>query len=307
MDIGLCADNNFVVPLGICILSVLETNRSHEICFHVISSGISDTNKGIISDVVLKYNKKVAFYDIDGDTFKEYPVNDRFPNSIYYRFLLSELLPDNVERILYLDCDTIVNGDISELFATDLGDTFCGVVPSQSCDDIRHKNRLGIGYRYFNSGVLLFEISVWRQNDIVAKSMQFLGNENYMPVCPDQDALNVVFDNNVTWLPWKYNFQEDLLMPHSNSFIDRKEWDIIDQNIHDMRILHYCGNFKPWHKECLNPLCYKWLELFGISPWRNTKFHYKNSLKERIRHRIARDLYFHVNPLYIDLINKKSI
>lgn len=82
--------------------------------------------------------------------------------AMYYRYLFADMLPKTVTRLIYLDADIICKGNILPLWQTDLQGKVLGAVrdwgEAKSCDRIGLKNG-----RYFNSGVLLLDLTKWRQ------------------------------------------------------------------------------------------------------------------------------------------------
>lgn len=106
MNIALCADENFTIPALVCITSIFENNKddSH---IYVLTDGISDKAKGKFCKLSETYNRQIDILTIDKSVFDGLIVNERFPVSMYYRFLLPQMLP-NENKILYLDCDIIV-------------------------------------------------------------------------------------------------------------------------------------------------------------------------------------------------------
>lgn len=177
-----------------------------------------------------------------------------------YRYFIPMLNFDYAKGI-YIDCDIIVRGDISELFSFNLGDNFLA-----GADDFAKSNyvrNLKLT-RYFNSGVLLINIAKMRRENIVAKlvakTLELKDKIKYL----DQDVLNIVLKDKVKILPSKWGAVSQLFRRSvSSDFIDESE---ITEAVYEPAIIHFTGPDKPW------------VIPFGITahPWAPAYFYYIN-------------------------------
>ena len=122
INIALCFDNNFIRQAGVLIKSVICSNPDNQIKFYCISDCISQVNKKLLSDVCKNSNASVEFNSLDVSKMSELPVRkgDHISLATYYRLLLPMILPENIDRVLYLDCDMICVDDLSSFYETDL-------------------------------------------------------------------------------------------------------------------------------------------------------------------------------------------
>ena len=110
-------DDRYSPHLGATLASVLENNRSPAIAAHVITMGVSDANKQLLREMVARYpGASVAFYPFDADRYAHFRVDRHISLASYIRLFLGELLPAEVSRVLYLDCDLAILSDLGELF-----------------------------------------------------------------------------------------------------------------------------------------------------------------------------------------------
>ena len=170
--------------------------------------------------------------------------------SAYYRLFLPQLLP-HLDRVLYLDADTLVTHDLAELWHYDLKGKFLGVVRDE-----------GIGFftlypeqetwwadqlfgphatNYFNSGMLLFDLKLWRRYSISLYLYQFVLDTIPTYVLDDQDALNLFFYNFVTLLPKRFNYVT-------------KFFNKTPLPLSEITVLHFLGHEKPWRMNFNQPL-----------------------------------------------------
>ncbi|GHT96385.1 hypothetical protein FACS1894141_6480 [Spirochaetia bacterium] len=150
--------------------SVCENNRDENITFHILTDGISKKNKMQLEHVAYAYNKQILIYSVNKSILKECPVRvgDHVSLATYFRILMPSILPSNLDKILYLDCDIIVRKSLVDLWATDITHNPIGAVYDMTIDDIRNYNRLRYdrALGYFNAGVLLVNLKYWRDNNV---------------------------------------------------------------------------------------------------------------------------------------------
>jgi len=251
MNIALCTDENFTIPALVCITSIFENNKDCSYNIYILTDGISEKAK-IKFDMLAKvYNQQIDILRIDKRCFDGLYVSERFPISMYYRFLLPEMLPD-AKTVLYLDCDIIVRKSLKTVFDTNIDEHALAAVVAESCDDIYFANNLRLTSAYFNSGVLLINLDYWREHNIKTKLVDFIVENTTVCSLPDQDALNKVLEGKVVYLNYTYNFQEwwfgSLL-----HYMHYSKWNTIKEIGKDPAIVHFCETEKPWFVECKNP------------------------------------------------------
>ena len=250
MNIALCTDDNYANYCAVCITSILENNKDADCHIYVMTSGLTAENTAKFSFLNDYYHQKLEVKVTDVSVFSHLQSTNHLSQSMYYRFLL----PDIVEgdEVLYLDCDIIVRHSLKELFETNLTDLACCVVEDQNGDDLRLHNPINMFSRYFNSGMLLMNLKYWREHNIAKKLIDYIANFNGQLMCPDQDALNAVLEGKVAFLDYKYNFQQGF---YGNlDWLQANKWPAVRESQKDPIILHYTGREKPWHKDCKHPL-----------------------------------------------------
>ena len=269
MNIALCTDEKYSFPCGVCITSILENNKNEECNIYILTTGLKKETIEKIEQLKETYHQNIEIKILDESIFKGLKISDRFPVSIYFRYLLPQLLEG--EKTIYLDCDTIVTKNLKELWQTNIEDYACGVVEDQMSDDIRIQNRIGHNKDYFNSGMLLINLEFWRKNQIAKQLIEFIYNNPEKCIYPDQDALNYILHNKVRFLEYKYNFQEFFYLPKEETFLHRSKWRNLIFDGDKPTIIHYTNHIKPWIKSCTHPDKTVFLKYHAISPWKNKK------------------------------------
>lgn len=169
MDILYTVDGNFVPQLATGICAICTTTKTDEaISFHVIQSGIPETEQKRLTAFCSDLGAGVTFYPI-GNLLEEFDDVDTggWSEIIMARLLMGRILPSTVDRILYLDGDTLAHASISSIWSTDLQGNILGAVVEPTIDP-RRKTALGLSPSdpYVNSGVLLVDLTAWREYDV---------------------------------------------------------------------------------------------------------------------------------------------
>lgn len=280
MKIALCTDNKYAMPCGTCICSIFENCKGEDLEVIVLTAGLNPSESSKFKSLGAQYHKRISIMTIEDNMFAGLHVSERFPISIYYRFLLPQILK-NDSKVLYLDCDIIVNQNLSKLWDYDISNYACAAVENQSSDDIRNQNRIGVYSTYLNSGVLLMNLDCWRTNHIAAKLTDYMAChlDNWYP---DQDALNVILQSQVLFLPYTYNFQDLWYGRKDELFLHKDKWEQIDLYRDNPVIIHFCNKVKPWHDESTHPYANKFLAFKKMTPWSDCPITHAFPLKKRI-------------------------
>ena len=124
------------------------------------------------------------------------------------------MLPKNFDKILYLDCDTIINGSVKELYDTDISEYALGACIDEGFYNEEHYKHLCYSkkYPYINSEVILFNLKYWRENKVVNKCLEYIANNTDRVKFHDQDTLNAILHKEIKHIPIKYNLQTLFLL-----------------------------------------------------------------------------------------------
>lgn len=273
IHIACCIDNGFIPYCGILMISICENKGVEPVHFHIVTDGLEAKNEKALKDIAGKYGQEISIYKINKNDLKNCPirVGDHISIAAYFRILLSQILPADVHKVLYLDCDIIVLKDLDELWNIGIEGDAIGAVLAMSAQNIRHYNRLDYDMKleYFNSGVLLINLDYWRENDISLKVLKYINKNPEKLLYHDQDALNYVLKENKVNLPLKYNVQDGFYW--RDPFIAKSHWEEMYAAAADPVILHYTGRLKPWYKECDHPKKNLYLQYMTLSQWRKIK------------------------------------
>jgi len=279
LNVLYACDDNYAPYAGVSICSLLENNKEiDEITIYVVSENISNNNITLLHKQVEKYGNKRELKIVDGQQFsKQLELYDkiRYRGSFatYYRIFVEMIIDNDVERLLYLDCDTLIVGDLRSLLLLNFNNKTIAVVliPTGEKNVITELNNKP----YFNAGVILYNILSWKKNNYTAKLIDSLKNErvNYSDV--DQAWLNKMLTNDFIVLPLKYNMGPHGLVYNyktlfkcypSKFFYTTDEFEDARKNPVILHTLRFLGQF-PWHKNSLHPSKKTFDEYLKKSEW----------------------------------------
>lgn len=248
----------------IAIVSILENNKGTACSVYVLTDSLNNKNRELFSYLSDYYKQRITVTEISAESFNNLKVRSRYPKSMYYRFLLPDLIADT--KVLYLDCDIIVRKPLSAFYNTDLTDIAAAVVEDAQGDDILLHNRIRYSGKYFNSGVMLINLDYWRDNCIKDTLVDFILKNPDRCFYPDQDALNIVLENGVKFVDYGNNCQELWFTKLDRLQFSFTKFSAVIDAIKDPVIVHYTSTLKPWFYECKHPHQDWFLEYAFIHP-----------------------------------------
>lgn len=282
MHIVYCTDTNYIMPIGVAMISVCENNKDENITFHIFITDMEATNEVIdtktakLKEVANKYNQTIEIYHFDFEKLRVFGHTQFGHISIaaLVRLYIADLLPDTIDRVMYMDGDTLVNDKLRPLWETEMAADcpLAAVVDANGTSALTHYAlKTPVNTPYINSGVLLINLSCWRQEKssatLISVAKEKLDTFPYI----DQDLINYVFGDRIKLLPIKYNFQTIFIFsPEFYWMVDCQYVDEIRSLIKEKNpvIIHYITANKPWKDEWC-PLREIWNKYKALSPWKD--------------------------------------
>lgn len=262
IPIAMAADNNYVYPTIVSITSILENaNENTKINVYLMHpEDFKNENKEKISSLRTKYkNFKVEFINME-NKFKDAKTDARIPTASYYRLSLSSLLPD-VNKIIWLDGDTITLKDLSEMYKLDMSDYYYrGFLDYGSPGTVKDFNVEND--HYICAGVMLINLDKLRRDNMEEKFYDFISENNNKLVQHDQTVINVVCYENIGILPPQYgtfNISDELVPSYVNQLKakDKYTFEEVLNARENPSVLHFV--WKPW-KDVNVPFSNIWFE-----------------------------------------------
>lgn len=303
-------DNGYAPHMAVSLHSLLTHNTDtgqYEI--YVLANNLSAQNQSKINAVAKGFGTEVYLIDIS-DIASLLPAGIDTANltlSTYCRLFVSELLPKSHDRVLYLDCDTLICGDVLHL------EQYVSKHPNwcvAGVEDTMYPHmKLGIGLAedslYINAGILYINLARWCELDITDRFLRFIDSHGGAVPHLDQGVINGVFSGKgeKVRLPLRYNMQAPVYAIHSYKrllqFFSLSDFyspsEIMDAKA-SPTIIHYTSFFveRPWFEFCLHPLRHCYHKHLALTPYRGLKRQKGISISTRVR-----DLAFrYFQPIY---------
>ena len=243
IHIVLTFDDNFWAPAYAVMRSVcLFTHRRRDLVFHLFHSPLSAGHRADLEQITAEFGARLAWYELDSvplfaEVVARMPKSDRWPAIVYARLLIDSLLPPEIDRVLYLDCDVMMRDAVEKLYDIDMEgyplaavrDTL-GSFIAGGRDLAKKRDLFDLADPYFNSGVLLIDMERWRAIRMLERMEALIADGTMARLHYDQDLLNLVFSKNWLALDWRWNLISARRAHES----------------YDPAILHYTSKLKPW-------------------------------------------------------------
>ena len=276
-------NEKYVPYAGVSITSLLVNNTgADKINIYVLGEGLTESSKNMLSKVAAGYGATVIFPDTVPliTRFRELGMLPyRGAYSVYLRLFFMELQEMSElagKRAVYLDADTIVDGSLIPLLNHDLEGKSIGMVLESIRDDYKTMIGMSPDSDYYNSGVILFDVDMWRKNKYCDRLVDHIRNVRNSYI-GDQDFLNIVCEGDVCKLPPTFNFQPLHARYTNRQYFrayGRKGYYTLSQLADGQKgaIIYHCyrwlGDF-PWNTGNLHPFSSVYEKYKGLSLWKD--------------------------------------
>lgn len=296
MNFLLSANNLYILPVTVCITSILENHKNEKVSVYIFQNDFTEKNKDTLNELGEKYQQNIFIIKIQDYFYNQVAVL-RWSKETYYRLLINEFLPKDLDRILYLDCDIIVNKNIERFYNQDFKDFSIFALPEKQ----NNQERIRLGLEngdYFQAGVLLFNLEKMRPIMNYEKSLEIINNLGDRLKAVDQDVINVAFNGRIKSINKKFN---NMGISNFNGNNWQRLFNKVNKKeIEETYVFHYATG-KPWNNLFAGSCEQVWYKYLRLSPFAylyQTKF---SKLKYKIfRTGIVKVLfygYIHITPI----------
>ena len=292
IPIAMVTDDNYIMPTSVTIKSLIKNKKPDTIYeIYIITDKVSVDSKKILKTFEVQ-NVNINIIDYQNKYKDLYNENSYVSNATFIRFDIPDLLKD-FDKILYLDVDMIIQKDLTDLYNTNLNDTYAGVV--LDIGELFYDLTIRTGLKqYFNAGMILYNAKKYREENLAEKLLEIYKKDSKKLVLMDQDALNIGFNNNITILPPEYNYQQSI-SEYWNGEVKKYYSLSKNTNIENVSIIHYT-RMKPWIYKYVY-LKDLWMKYYNLTLYKNEKLNLKSGLLLRV--------YFHLRAKFkLRAINK---
>lgn len=252
INVATALNSHYMRYTYVMLTSLFVNQKEADIHVYLLYSDLSDGDRKCLQSLAESYGHTIHYLHINRESFPaELPTTQQWSLESYYRLLLPDILPDEIDRLLYLDVDMIINKSVINLYETDFeGAYFCvcrDMLTNFPVSDIRDevfKEHIAAGFTYFNSGIMLWNVTALRGKYSFKDYMDLAEKLEYNMMAPDQDLLN--------YMHWK-----------EVKFVDEYQYDLFS------RIAYYNGYRYNQVKEKTTIVHYA-----GVKPWEGQYIHY---------------------------------
>ncbi len=250
MNILLAINSNYVSQTKVLLKSIIKSNPNVVYDVYILYKELKKQEKELILSSVKNSNIEIHFIKIDNKEINNFPVYEkRYPIEIYFRLFASKYLPKTIDKILYLDVDTVVINSLSELYTMDFeNNLFIGATHIRNGLHKFHSMRLNVNEKniYVNTGVLLMNLKELRNIPVEKEVIYFIKKNKNKLLLPDQDIIYALYGDRVKEVsPLLYNLGDKGLRLHNLNKKNKIDIDWVRKNT---VVIHYYGRNKPWNK-----------------------------------------------------------
>ena len=227
-SIILATDNNYLIQAETTIKSILTHNT--DVCIYVFNNDIAPEWFKLLNVKLASANSQIINIRVDKNMFTSYKTGETINYTTFFRYLIPDLVTS--DRALYLDCDLVVTGDLSELFNMDMEEKPVAAVANPYAWE---SDPYG-----FNAGVLLIDNKMWRSHSYISQLLKLTEEKQAEVAMADQSILNIFFQHNWKEIDGTYNYLVGLDYNYRDAELSRLENSL-------PKIIHFAGIHKPWY------------------------------------------------------------
>lgn len=244
MNILVTLNSGYIGPLCVMLKSLM-INENSEIDLYVAHSSLTEEDFSKIDKVIDKSRCRVHSINVDPKLLENAPVLKRISKETYYRLLVLDIIPEDIDKLLYMDPDIVVNKSIKPLYEVDLtGKFFAGAGHTLGFVENLNKWRLDMpeDSRYINAGIIMFNLKEFRKSCTTQDIFNYIEENERWLFLSDQDVINGMFGGKILHIdPTIFNLDEKTLKLYKK--INDINLDWVEKNT---AIIHFNGSQKPW-------------------------------------------------------------
>ena len=254
MNLLFCINPKFRPLLCQCLRSIVKNGGEEHYDAYILHSDLTDADMDAVRAV--SDRGSCRFLSVDAGDFDGFPESSRYPRQIYYRLAAPLLLPEELDRILYLDVDTLVINPLKELYTMDFqGNYYIACTHIREALTKLNDRRLNVpdGSPYVNTGVMVLNLPALRENLTMDEIRRTALQKIDSFWLPDQDLLTVLHGDKILLADTqKYNLSDRILnIYNANPKNPRHNLDWVRENT---VVIHYCGKNRPWKPHYIGQL-----------------------------------------------------
>ncbi|WP_176083554.1 DUF4422 domain-containing protein [Martelella sp. HB161492] len=261
-------DGKYVAHVATAILSCLQTaDDPARLSIFIIHDGtVGQADRDRLAALAETYAARLQFIAFDGRDLRWLPQSRRCGSAVVnFRLALHRLLPETMDKVIYLDADVVAVAPIEQLWDTDLEG--CGIAAAPQSAGLLHGRRLRMPYgtRYFASGVLVVDLAAMRRMDFDLALLEIVRDKGSYMVSHVDDIFNLLYCGNVKMLHLRWNATTKLYEEN----VQEPSYDEAEARLaaSEPSIVHFSGTVKPWKRKCVHPLSELYWDYRNQTAW----------------------------------------
>lgn len=247
IDILVSFNKRYIKPFQVLLKSLVINNPQEVFRVWLLYSQIPQEDLQSLVEYCSLQRTLLMPLQMDRSIFEDAPVSKQYPQEMYYRLLSPHLLPEHVEKVLYLDVDILSINPLRPLWEIDLRDSAFAAASHSSIFEVIdgvNKVRLGQEHDYFNTGVILMDLVKARKIVRPDTIYDYIRGHSAELLLPDQDVFNSLYGENTLQADdrvWNYDAR------YFTAYRMKSGGDCnMDWVMRNTVFLHFCGRKKPW-------------------------------------------------------------
>ena len=255
--ICMACDDKYAMHCASAVASMIDNHKSEEkLEFFILNSAISKKSQSRLEKLGNTKVSSLKLINVNPLDFKNCPLpeNMHFSLETYFRLKLPDFFPD-FDKVLYIDCDVTVLGDVKELWELDIAGVYAAV-----CEDIvpvEHRREFIGDFANFNAGVMVINLKKWREDRISQKCFDFIEHHSEKIFFVDQDVLNSMLIPKINYFPRFWNLEYMPLNDVVSGLYSEQE----------IRLIHHISRMKPWNTPFGHIYADKYFKYLAKTPW----------------------------------------
>lgn len=247
MNILVTLNSSYINPLKVMFKSLFISNSEVDFTIYLMHSSLSKEEVAMLENFVQTEGNTLVEIPIHDHYFADAPILKHYSKEMYYRLLAHKFLPNDVEKILYLDPDILVINKLNSLYNMDISEYLYAAAYHDRAK-VNELNKIRFKEyeveNYYNSGVLLMNVTKQRKEMKEQEIFDFVNENKKKLILPDQDIINGLYSKEIKNIDEvKYNFDARFYLYYK--ITNKIDMDYIIENT---AIIHFCGKKKPWLK-----------------------------------------------------------
>jgi len=269
MNLLVTLNSGYLHQLCVMLSSAMAADPQARFHLYILHSSLTEEDLEQVRQVLGERHQLFPI-KVEGEDFADAPTTGRYPAEMYYRIFAAQYLPQDLERVLYLDPDITVLGSLRGLYEMDLEQVLFAAA-SHVGNMMTRLNSVRLESKeedspYINSGVMLMNLRRLRQEQRREDVYQYIEKHRSKLILPDQDVISGLYGPEIQLLDAnRYNMTERIFALHPDS----EAWLDLDWVRDHAVIIHYCGRNKPWKPGYVGSLgqFYKEAEAAYLARW----------------------------------------